>query len=84
MLASLPQELGRMPHTVLVIEDDAANRELLEHILSESGFHVVIAHNGPEGLLEFGRSQPHLVLLDVQMPRIDGFEVYRRLYPGAV
>jgi putative two-component system response regulator len=68
-----------MAHTVLVVDDEEANRELMQYQLNDAGFHVVTAPNGQAGLLEFGRCQPHVVLLDVQMPRMDGFEVCRRL-----
>jgi putative two-component system response regulator len=68
-----------MVQTVLVVDDDPANRELLENILSQTGFNVALAEDGIAALVEFERTSPDLVLLDVQMPKLDGFEVCRKL-----
>jgi putative two-component system response regulator len=65
--------------TILIVDDDAANRELLESVLEPSGFSVVSAGDGRQALIEFERTSPDLVLLDVQMPNLDGFEVCRKL-----
>jgi putative two-component system response regulator len=74
-----------MPQTILIVDDDAANRELLEHILETAGFSVACAGDGQQALIEFERTSPDLVLLDVQMPNLNGFEVCRRFKsnPGA-
>jgi len=63
----------------LVVDDDAANRELLEEFLVAEGLEVVTAPDGRSSLEAFARLAPDLVLLDVNMPFVDGFEVYRRL-----
>lgn len=68
-----------MAQKVLIVDDDAANRELLESVLALAGFSVATADDGAEALLEFQRTNPDLVLLDVQMPKLDGFEVCRKL-----
>ncbi|MCU1220681.1 MAG: Two-component response regulator [Candidatus Angelobacter sp.] len=68
-----------MVQKILIVDDDAANRELLESVLEISGFSVIAAGDGQQALLEFERTSPDLVLLDVQMPNLDGFEVCRRL-----
>ncbi len=64
---------------ILIVDDDTANRELLESILEISSFSVVSAGDGRQALIEFERTSPDLVLLDVQMPILDGFEVCRKL-----
>jgi putative two-component system response regulator len=68
-----------MSGKILVVDDDAANRELLEEVLVAEGLEVVTAPDGRSSLQEFARLKPDLVLLDVNMPFLDGFEVCRRL-----
>ncbi|HMH00542.1 MAG TPA: HD domain-containing phosphohydrolase [Terriglobales bacterium] len=68
-----------MAGKILVVDDDAANRELLQESLVAEGLEVVTAPDGRSSLDEFARLKPDLVLLDVNMPFLDGFEVCRRL-----
>ena len=68
-----------MPGKILVVDDDVVNRELLEEFLLAEGLEVLTAPDGRSSLEEFARSKPDLVLLDVNMPLVDGFEVCRRL-----
>ena len=68
-----------MAGKILVVDDDAANRELLQESLVAEGLEVVTAPDGRSSLEEFARLKPDLVLLDVNMPFLDGFEVCRRL-----
>jgi putative two-component system response regulator len=68
-----------MAGKILVVDDDAANRELLEEFLVAEGLEVVTAPDGRSSLEAFARLAPDLVLLDVNMPYVDGFEVCRRL-----
>jgi cyclic di-GMP phosphodiesterase len=68
-----------MARPILVVDDEPANRELLEEILSAQGYEVAGAADGQSALAEFARLQPDLVLLDVMMPDPDGLEVCRRL-----
>src|SRR5437660_115974 len=70
---------GAMAGKILVVDDDAVNRELLEEFLHAEGLDVVTAPDGRSSLQQFARLQPDLVLLDVNMPFLDGFEVCRRL-----
>lgn len=65
--------------TVLVVDDDGANRGLLEEMLTVEGLRVVTAADGDSALEEFRRASPDLVLLDVQMPGMSGFEVCRQI-----
>ncbi|MGH9804244.1 MAG: HD-GYP domain-containing protein [Candidatus Acidiferrales bacterium] len=68
-----------MSATILVVDDNSAVRELLAELLRVQGFEAVTASDGEAALAEFSRRQPDLVLLDVVMPGLDGFEVCRRL-----
>ena len=69
--------------TILVADDEEANRELLSEILSAEGFRVALAVDGAATLEEFKRAKPDLVLLDVMMPWLSGFEVCRQLKSNA-
>jgi CheY-like chemotaxis protein len=64
---------------VLVVDDDPAIRELLEDVLVEEGYHVVLARDGEEALDVLRREHGFLVLLDLMMPRLDGRGVIRAL-----
>lgn len=68
-----------MTARILVVDDIASNVKLLEDRLNAEYFEVVTAHDGPSALELCARSQCDLVLLDVMMPGMDGFEVCRRL-----
>lgn len=71
--------LGLGAHTLLIIDDTPANLAVVVEGLETHGFSVVIAQDGEEGLERARFVQPDLVLLDVMMPGLDGFEVCRRL-----
>jgi two-component system response regulator MprA len=64
---------------VLIVEDDREVRESLERCLGFEGYDVLSAADGEAGLVAAGSSQPDAVLLDLQLPRMDGLEVCRRL-----
>jgi DNA-binding NarL/FixJ family response regulator len=64
---------------ILIIEDDTQTRENLSLILEMEGFDVVAAADGPAGIAAVERENPELVLCDVSMPGLDGYEVLRRL-----
>jgi putative two-component system response regulator len=68
-----------MPATILVVDDEPANRELMEALLEPQGYKVIMAENGQEALDAFAKHQPDLLLLDVMMPILDGVEVCRQL-----
>jgi adenylate cyclase len=65
--------------TVLVIDDLPQNTRLLEAILTPKGYRVMTAGSGEEGLRLLGENQPDLVLLDILMPGMDGYEVCSRI-----
>ena len=63
--------------TILVVDDEPANLGVLFEYLQDAGFKVLVAENGRSALERVERTQPDIILLDVKMPDIDGFEVYR-------
>lgn len=67
------------PHTVLVVDDDPGNRDLLERFLKKEGYQVVCAQDGVEALQRVEEVSPDLVILDIVMPRMGGYEVLQYL-----
>jgi DNA-binding response OmpR family regulator len=67
---------------ILVVDDDRVIQQLLKVNLELEGYAVDVAEDGQEALERFDDFQPHLVLLDIMMPRLDGWEVCRRLKDG--
>ena len=65
--------------TLLVVDDEPAVRRVLSMRLQLSGYRVVCAEDGEQALELFASEQPDLVVLDVMMPKLDGFAVCRRL-----
>ena len=65
--------------TVLVVEDSPTQRELITDLLKRSGLKVMVATDGMDALEQVQLSCPDLVVLDVVMPRMNGYEVCRRL-----
>ena len=68
-----------MTGTILIVDDDASYRKLMVGLLRAQGFEVFAASDGEDALVEFAHHKPDLVLMDVDMPRLNGFEVCRRL-----
>lgn len=65
--------------TVLVVEDSLAQRQMISDLLKKSGLKVTLASDGVEALGQIEQSHPDLVVLDIVMPRMNGYEVCRRL-----
>lgn len=65
--------------TILLIDDDKTLLELLSSHLETAGYHALVASDGPSGVRQAAQAQPDLVVLDVMMPGMDGWEVCRRL-----
>ncbi len=65
--------------TVLVADDDTTNRLLLEAILEQEGYGVIHAEDGREAVEAFAQYHPDLVLMDVRMPEMDGYEATRQI-----
>jgi two-component system cell cycle response regulator len=68
-----------MVETIMIVDDETGNRELLEAILTEAGYQVVEAATGAEALAQATAAPPDLILLDLMMPGMSGFEVCQRL-----
>ena len=68
-----------MSKKILIIDDDEILVDLLRNKLEESGFAVFIAHNGVEGLKAIKKENPDIILLDIVMPKMGGFEVMEEL-----
>jgi two-component system KDP operon response regulator KdpE len=68
-----------MPRKVLLIDDDVSILELLGRYLDNAGYEVITAGNGVQGLQQLYHQQPDIVVLDVMMPRMDGWETCRRI-----
>lgn len=68
-----------MSQKILVIEDEEGIIHLLNLYLKDAGFSVVIARDGADGLALHAREHPDLVILDIMLPAIDGFEVCKRI-----
>ncbi len=68
-----------MVATILVVEDDPTSLSLLTYLFSKAGYQVHTAADGPAGLEAAERLRPDLVVMDVQMPVMDGFELARRV-----
>lgn len=70
--------MAQQPH-VLIVEDEAAQREVLAYNLEAEGFRVTRAENGEEGLLCVAEDAPDVIVLDWMMPHLSGIELCRRL-----
>ena len=68
-----------MTSTILIVDDDPAGRQTLESILDEQGYQLEFAENGAQALQMIRKILPDVILLDVMMPGMDGFEVCRQV-----
>jgi DNA-binding response OmpR family regulator len=64
---------------ILVVEDDPINQMILSDFLAANGYATVAASTGPEGIEQFDQETPDLCLVDVQLPRKNGFELVREM-----
>ena len=71
--------MGRQSPCVLVVEDEGAQREVLQYNLEAEGFAVVVADNGEDALLLVQEEQPDLMVLDWMLPKVSGIEVCRQV-----
>jgi len=72
------------PATLLIVDDEAPNRKLLEALLRPEGYLTLTAASGAEALASIARHPPDLILLDVMMPGLDGFEVCAALREAGI
>lgn len=70
---------GARVSTILLVEDNELNRDMLSRRLVRRGFEVLLAVDGEQALQAAGRSQPALILMDMSLPGMDGWEATRRL-----
>jgi DNA-binding response OmpR family regulator len=68
-----------MPETIVIIDDDRAIAQLTALWIKAAGFNTIIANDGRSGLAAIAQHRPDLVLLDIRMPEMDGFEVNRQI-----
>jgi len=73
------QDVGDEKEKILIVEDQPANRNLLRKLMLRRGSCVLLANDGQEGLTVARRERPSLVIADVLMPRMDGYEFVRQL-----
>jgi two-component system cell cycle response regulator DivK len=68
-----------MTHVILVVEDNERNLKLLRDVLEYAGYDVRVARTGEDGVTLAVKEPPDLVLMDLQLPGIDGMEAFRQL-----
>ncbi len=73
-----------MNRKVLYIEDNEQNLYLITYLLQKNGYEVIAARDGQEGIEAASRIQPELILLDIQLPGMDGYDVAKKLRESSV
>ena len=68
-----------MTKRILVIEDQEDNRAILRDLLTAAGYGLIEAVTGEDGVAAAAREKPDLILMDIQLPQIDGYEATRRI-----
>jgi two-component system cell cycle response regulator DivK len=68
-----------MKKCILVVEDQEDNRQILRDLLTSGGFDMVEAENGEEAITAAETNKPDLILMDIQLPLLDGYEATRRI-----
>ena len=68
-----------MERLILIVDDEAPIVEILKYNLTKSGYRVIVAYDGEEGYYSAINQKPDLILLDVMLPKMDGFEVLRKI-----
>ena len=68
-----------MNKTILVVEDQEDNRQILRDLLASSGFLMIEAHDGQQALAMARSQRPDLILMDIQLPVLDGYEATRSI-----
>ena len=66
-----------MSKIILVVEDQADNRKIIRDMLRRSDYKIIEAENGEEALAAIGKQRPDLILMDIQLPIMDGYEATR-------
>jgi len=73
----------KIPSRILIADDNHQNCELLDAYLADEGYQIEMVHDGQQTLDSVARSQPDLILLDIMMPKVSGYEVCKRLKSNA-
>jgi two-component system cell cycle response regulator DivK len=68
-----------MSKRILVVEDQEDNRRILRDLLASAGYETLEAENGEEGIAAAAAERPDLILMDIQLPLLDGYEATRRI-----
>ncbi len=68
-----------MTKTILVVEDQEDNRQILQDLLASAGFRMIEAHDGQQALTVARSERPDLILMDIQLPIVDGYEATRNI-----
>ena len=76
---TLPTAPSGSPARILIVDDERHNRQLLEVMLAQEGFQLRLASSGEEALAMVAAEAPDLILLDVMMPGMDGYQVATRI-----
>src|SRR5678815_3334259 len=76
---TISPDLTDHPARVLIVDDEPHNRQLLEVMLAPAGYHLLSAASGEEALEMVATQAPDLILLDIMMPGIDGYQVAAKI-----
>jgi two-component system cell cycle response regulator DivK len=68
-----------MTKRILVVEDQEDNRQILRDLLANAGYEMIEAEDGQQALTQAAKHKPDLILMDIQLPLLDGYEATRRI-----
>ncbi len=79
LMAEIRSIDGPTPHAVLIVDDDAIDRQEMARMVAEEGMDAIVAENGAQCMERLKEALPDVMVLDLMMPEVDGFEVLRRV-----